>query len=251
VKKYSDEIVAIYGIGSYFDKLLPDGWLTEDVDIITVTKTRKMYWQKKSYGNYEVFFGFNTLEELQDEKIFRETPATNYKWAIMDFKICDNSELLYGEDISVKLPELDSIDPDYNDLLKRALYRVEKSLKLDSKEELTKAVFKYCFYVCVYLDDAFHYTSIVKIKEQVEQLVELRKLDKDILEILIECFSFRRLGEFSVEFHVLRNRFLTLVIRAISKGTFHAKMKLDEFIRFLDSTFNGCPNLKRMSKKSK
>jgi hypothetical protein len=208
-----------------------------------------MYWQKKSYGNYEVFFGFNTLEELQDEKIFRETPATNYKWAIMDFKICDNSELLYGEDISVKLPELDSIDPDYNDLLKRALYRAEKSLKLDSKEELTKAVFKYCFYVCVYLDNTFHYTSIVKIKEQVEQLVELKKLDKGILEILVECFNFRGFGDFSVEFHALRNDFLSFVINAIAKGLFHAKMNLEDFVEFLDATFDGCPYLKSMSKK--
>ena len=33
-----DEILAIYGIGSYFDKLLPDDWLCEDIDVITIQR---------------------------------------------------------------------------------------------------------------------------------------------------------------------------------------------------------------------
>lgn len=76
--RFSDNIIAIYGIGSYFDDSLSSNWITNDIDLIIIVKDinqipkeewDKRYLTKKIEGQ-EVFFGFNTIESFQDTQIF-------------------------------------------------------------------------------------------------------------------------------------------------------------------------------------
>ncbi|MFX0040041.1 MAG: hypothetical protein ACFFAB_11945, partial [Candidatus Heimdallarchaeota archaeon] len=39
IGRYLDNIIAIYGIGSYFDKGIPSEWLRNDIDIIVIVKS--------------------------------------------------------------------------------------------------------------------------------------------------------------------------------------------------------------------
>ncbi len=70
VKGYhSDNLIAIYGIGSYFDKNLPESWIKNDIDLILVVKSikgiPKEKWNKRFFPEviegFDVFSGYNTL----------------------------------------------------------------------------------------------------------------------------------------------------------------------------------------------
>ena len=36
VEKFSENIISIYGIGSFFDRKLPDNWIKNDIDMICI-----------------------------------------------------------------------------------------------------------------------------------------------------------------------------------------------------------------------
>ena len=38
INKYHDNIISIFGIGSYFDDSLPSDWIKSDLDIIVIVK---------------------------------------------------------------------------------------------------------------------------------------------------------------------------------------------------------------------
>jgi len=57
--------------------------------------------------------------------------------------------------------------------------------------EFTKGVFKFGFYLCVYFDPQFRFTSIVKIAEKIKQLVSSDIAEK--LNWLYSGYAYRGL----------------------------------------------------------
>ena len=70
VARYSDNIIAIYGIGSYFDDTLPQNWVKTDLDIVVIVKSLKdipkrdwtdIRFKKKKINGHYAWLGFNTI----------------------------------------------------------------------------------------------------------------------------------------------------------------------------------------------
>ena len=131
LEDFSDNIISIYGIGSYFDDRLPPDWMKNDVDLIIIVKDLekipKQEWtdvryERKKFDDYEAWYWFLTREALQNKELFEKQTFSNYKWSLLDIKHTENSVLLHGEDIRPELPELENIPFDYDDLFVRSPY---------------------------------------------------------------------------------------------------------------------------------
>ncbi len=157
VEKFSENIISIYGIGSFFDRKLLDDWIKNYIDMICIvkyiekipkiqdwTEVRRLDY-KKANSTANVFF--NSLEGLKHKEVFEKESWANYKWALLDFKVPQNSVILYGKPLFDVLPELNSIPYDYEDLLRHAFYNLNNSFKLKNVEasmnRFTKGVFKF------------------------------------------------------------------------------------------------------------
>ncbi len=75
VVRYSENIIAMYGIGSYFDDTLPPKWVKNDLDIIVIVKTvedipkqdwTEIRYKKKKINGHHVWLGFNTIAAYQE-----------------------------------------------------------------------------------------------------------------------------------------------------------------------------------------
>ncbi len=71
VNAYSDEIISIYGIGSYFDDKLPSDWIKNDLDLVVIVKSldnivkpdwTEVRYEKKQIRDKEVWLSFNTID---------------------------------------------------------------------------------------------------------------------------------------------------------------------------------------------
>ncbi|MCP6718677.1 MAG: hypothetical protein KJI71_00410 [Patescibacteria group bacterium] len=194
--RHKDNLTAIYGIGSFFDRNLPSTWIKNDIDLILVVKSikniPKKVWDKRFYPEEmkgsSVFSGYNNLEMYKSKEKFKESSSANYEWAILEINSPENSKLLYGKDIGDQLPDIASLTFDYDDILARGLYHLEKSLREKDSialNELSKAILKTAFHMCVYFLDNFHYTSVIEIGESLKKIVKIVKPIKYI-EVSIE-----------------------------------------------------------------
>jgi len=205
-EKYSNDLISIYGIGSYFDEDLPSDWMKNDIDIIIILrslkKAPKLDWtnfryEKKKIDENLLFQGFYTLDLFKNKVEFERYSWSNYEWSLISMKYSENSKLIYGKDIRDRLPNHRKFEFNYDDILSRSFYYIEKSLKnetelrnvQESMRDFTKAVFKFAFYVCVYFDKDFHITSIRKITNKIESLYKKRIIDGELLDFLKECIS--------------------------------------------------------------
>jgi len=89
LKKYSDNIISIYGIGSYFDNDLPSDWVKNDLDLVAIVKDLSKIptedwtdipFEKHYIDGNEVWVGFNTLEGFQNKEKFKS--FSNYEWSV-------------------------------------------------------------------------------------------------------------------------------------------------------------------------
>ncbi|GAG79623.1 unnamed protein product, partial [marine sediment metagenome] len=205
---------------------LPPNWMKNDIDIVifveSITDIPKEDWKQrfkpKKFNGYDVWFLYNTIEGFQDKKKFEEiSERANYEWSLIELKLPENSKFLYGLDIRNKLPDITNMQFDYDDILARALYHLDKCLnqltnpkekdnaKDTAMKEFTKAVFKYSFYICIFYDSTFHFTSNHNIERKILELVESKKFDELGLYFLTESIHFRKEQEFNEPFkHLLR-----------------------------------------------
>lgn len=262
-KIHKDNLIALYGIGSYFNDDLPTSWVKNDVDLILVLKSldpiSKDIWERrfgsKKIEKYSVFLAFNTIEMYQNKELFNRITkkGVNYKWAVMNVKYKENSKLLYGDDIRDKLPDTSEIEFNFNDILARALYHLEKSLneknKLNAKREFTKAVFKFSYYLCVVFNKNFLFTSINIIISEIERIVKVEKIIKNYTNFLKESVMVRTKGNSKEDFALLREKFITYIFSILTKDGLHKKFSNQELQSFLGRYFKGFPLLKRFLKK--
>ncbi len=259
-EKYSNDLISIYGIGSYFDENLPSDWMKNDIDIIVILrsleKAPKLDWtnvrfDKKEIDDRFLWLGFYTLNLFKDKQMFEKYSFSNYKWSLISLKNKENSKLIYGKDIRYQLPDHSKFEFNYDDILLRSFYHIEKSLKNEielkniheSMRDFTKAVFKFAFYICVYFDKDFHLTSIRKITNKIESLYKKGNINRGLLDFLKENIYFRRKDQFETNFSKLRYKFILYLFSLISKGNLHRKMNYNELVAFLKDSFKGLPYL--------
>lgn len=264
LEKFSDNIISIYGIGSFFDKKLPKNWIKNDIDLVCVVKNieeipithdwttvRKIDYEKDGL-DINVFF--NSLEGLQEKEKYKKQSWANYKWSLLDFKVPQNSIILYGNSISDKLPELDSIAYDYEDLLQHAFYHFDHSFEEDVEKGMktfTKAVFKLGFIICVYCDDSFQFNSIINITEKIKKLVEDKKLNSFILNVIISCIKYRQHNIPLENFSIQREAFIKYCFYLLFEDKLWKKYSWDEIISFCQNTYNGLSVLENLAKRER
>ena len=267
-ERFSENIISIYGIGSYFDDSLPSDWIKNDLDIIVIVKSLEsipksdwtdIRYEKKELEGLDVWLAFNTLEAYQDKEIFEKQSFSNYEWSLLDLKIPENSKLLYGQDIRDQLPDIMNIQFDFDNILARSLYHLDKSFKEaialqdmdESMREFTKGVFKFGFYLCIFFDKCFQYTSIRAIVNKLEELSKENRIEKEMVDYIKEAIRFRRAYEFTTKFNTLRNSFILRIFSLIGKGKLHRKMNFNELIQYLEAQFRGLSYMIQFAKKLK
>ena len=74
-----ENIISVYGIGSYFDKSLPSDWKNTDIDLIVILNSLdilpKLEWTDVRYETMSlekstIWIGYNTLKGLQEKNRF-------------------------------------------------------------------------------------------------------------------------------------------------------------------------------------
>ncbi len=265
---FRDNIISVYGIGSYFDKTLPSDWKNTDIDVIVIVnsfdKIPKLEWtqvryETKNIENFNVWLGYNTLQGLKEKEVFAKESFANYEWSLLDLKCQGNSQLLYGKDIRNQLPKISALKYDFDDIFVRCLYHLDKSLKeskssgktLVSKREFTKAVFKFGFYLCKYFDKSYYLTSVLNISIHIKNLQIEDKIKKNMLHFMEESKIFRRTDKFSTDFKILRKNFILFIFSLLRNGALHRKLEFQELVNYLEKKFNGLPYLTRYIKTAK
>jgi len=255
-QRFSDNIISIFGIGSYFDDSLPSDWIKIDLDIIVIVKSLEaipkpdwthIRYEKKEIDSYEVWLGFNTLEAYQNKSMFEAQSFSNYEWSLLELKRPENSKLLYGQDIRDQLPDIAKIRFDYDNILARSLYHLDRSFKeamvtkdIDaSMQQFTKGVFQFGFYLCIYFDKNYRLTSIRAITNSIEHLTKQNTIEKEILDYIKDAIFYRRTHRFPSKFTTMRNSFILRIFSLIGKGQLHRRMNFNELIQYLESQFGG------------
>ncbi len=265
VGKFSDNIISINGIGSYFDRKLPDDWIKNDIDIICIVKNiekipKTQDWTEVRRLNYKrnhyianVFF--NSLDGLKRKEVYEKESWANFKWALLDFKIPQNSVILYGKSLVDELPELDSIHYDFEDLLRHVYYHLNACFKLKNAEKsmnrFTKGVFKFAFLTCVYFDEFFQSTSIIDITSKIMELVKDGKIDAFLHKIILTCVKYRCGIQIPEEFSLLRRNFIAFCFYLQLEGKLWKKYEWEEIIRLCHTTYNGLYALEDIAKRER
>ena len=263
--RYKDTIIAIYGIGSYFDEEIPASWIKNDIDIIVIAKSidpfPKVNWTevrflKRKIEGKGVWIGFNTIESFQDKEVFSKQSFSNYEWSVLDIKYPENSTLLYGKDIRAQLPDIEQSQLDFGDILARGLYHLDKSLgerdQNIAMKEFSKGVFKIGFYLCIYFNfkENFRATRILQIGNKLKQICEIVRKIEDIVGYFEETIIYRNTGYFITEFEKLRKEFIKFIFSLLKTGGLHKKMTTSELEDYLATSFSGFPHLIQSLKKS-
>ncbi len=256
IGRYSENIIAIYGIGSYFDDSLPPNWVKNDIDIIVMVKTLEKIptpdwtdipYRKKQVDGHQVWIGFNTIQAYQDRDSFSKESFSNYEWSLIELKHPENSKLLYGKDIRDQFPSTHDLSFDYNDILARSLYHLDKSLSSietpDKMKAFSKAVFKAAFYFCIFFDKSYRRTSIVEIGSKTKALASNYDFLNDVNEFFEEALLFRITGQYKTNFDDLQRKFIVYVFSLIESGKLHKRMNYDDILVYLTKHFGGFPNL--------
>ena len=115
--------------------------------------------------------------------------------------------------------------------------------------EFTKGIFKLGFYLCVYFDPQFRFTSIVKITEKIKLLVSSGKIDSVVNFYLEEAVIYRLTSQFKSEFESLRDNFVEFVLSSLEIGSVSKKMERTELIKLLSTSFSGLAYLVRLVRK--
>ena len=260
--RFSGHIVSVFGIGSYFDDKLPSNWSKNDIDLVVIVDSlegipkqdwTEVRYEKKQVGGKEIWIGFNSLEGVKNREQFRKESFANYDWNLLDLRLPSNSTLLYGRNIRNELPKISALEFDYDDILTRSLYHLNNSFKEGTTpkamRELTKGTFKFGFYLCIYFDPQFRFTSIVKIAEKIKQLVSSYKLDIKVNFYYEEAVIYRLTSQFKSEFESLREEFVKFLFSSLENGSVREKMGKAELIKLLSKSFNGLAYLIRFAKR--
>jgi len=249
-KKLGVNLIAIYGIGSCFDDSLPENFMKNDIDLIAIVRSTKSLgkFSIKEIGKKHIFIGYNTIESYNNKKIFDEISGANYEWSLICIKHPENSKLLYGTDIRNQIPETTNIQFDYDNILIRGFYHLEKSFKNGlrdiAKLEYSKTLFKFGFYFCVLHDKTFRHVSLTEIRKKLKKLFKPDTNERQIFIYFDNALKYRIKGDYDSDFHKLQFKARHYFISLLRKGKTHRMMDYAEIKAFFNSYFGGLPILK-------
>lgn len=140
---------------------------------------------------------------------------------------------------------------DYDNILARALYHLDKSLEqlfkmknpFEAMIEYTKAVFKFSFYICIYFDKSYRFTSIYDISKKVRDLVKDKKNNERGYNFLEESIYFRTNNDLHDDFKDSLKKFIEYLFNLLGTGKLHKTMKYHELKTYLENSFRGLPYL--------
>ncbi len=250
--RLNDNLIAVFGIGSYFDDSLPPNFITNDIDLIAIVRTTKSLrrFRRLTIGKSEVFVGYNSIESYSDKKVFEEDSGANYEWSLICIKHPENSKLLYGTDIRDRIPGTPNIQFNYDNILIRGFYHLEKSLEnkkkdiAKAKREYSKAMFKFGYYFCVFRDTSFRYVSLTEIRKKLEKLYRPDNHERQTFIYFEEAFEYRLKGDYDSDFYKLQFKARYYFISLLRNGKTHGSMDYTEIKAFFSSYFGGLPILK-------
>ncbi|MFW9952278.1 MAG: hypothetical protein ACFFKA_19330 [Candidatus Thorarchaeota archaeon] len=266
--KHQNNIISVYGLGSFFNSSKKYNWVSSDIDIIILVKlldlVPKRDWtnvryEKLNIDGYTIWMGFNSLEGLLNKEKFKQESFANYEWSIYDLKYKENSQLLYGKDIRNTLPDISDLKIDYDDIFTRSLYHLNKSFGIfknneelhQAKLEFTKALFKFGFYICIFYDNRFHFTSIYKISQKLTKIKNRNSNIQLLQNLFQEAIDYRINHNFVSDFKSLRTKFTFLILSLIKTGSLHRLLNFEEFLSYLEQKFNGLYNIINFLKRAK
>ena len=257
--EYKENFVSLYGIGSYFDENKPEDWISNDIDFTAVVenfdnipedKNTSSRHKRMTIEGKEVFIAFHTIETLNSKELFNSVSFANYEWALHEIKLPENSKLLYGQDIRKEIPELNELSHDYEDILRRVFYHMEKSYKMErkkdenkSKREFTKSIFKFCYYLSVLFDPGFQYTSSVKSALKVKELSEQGKIGEKMPDFIEKSILFRCKNVFIEDFNKVREDFLDYLFSIAKSGVLHRRLGYQDLLKYFKDTYEGLNHL--------
>jgi hypothetical protein len=254
---FQDSILTIFGIGSYFDELLPKEWEKNDLDLVVVVKnyenTPKPKWGKIRFtqnqiDGIKVWSFFYTLETLQSKESYEPQSLANYEWSIIELNYPENSKIVYGKNIRSHLPVITHDQFDFDDILARGLYHLNNSYQMEevplARMEFSKAGIKICFYLCLLRDPYFHYTSPILISQKIQELVQQNKLDSVFVRFLEEIMVFRISGSYKSEFSELRTSFFSQLVLLAHNEKLHREFDLFDLHSYLKNQYKGFRELR-------
>ena len=244
-ERLQTNLIAVYGLGSHFDDSLPINFSTNDIDLIAIIRSVRGVgkFSTKKIGKREIFIGYNTIESYNNKSIFDEISGANYEWALICIKHPENSKLLYGTDIRKQIPETDNIPFDYNNILIRGFYHLEKSFEAiekdlsKAKREYSKAMFKFGYYFCVLHDTSFRYVSLTEIRKKLEKVYKLDTPERQTLSYFEKAFEYRLEGDYNSDFYKLQFKTRYYFISLLINGKTHRPMDFTEIKIFFSSYF--------------
>lgn len=233
--KYGEDIVAIYGIGSFF---LDTEKTKSDADVIVILKDtskcpRKDYttalFEERKEGDISFTFLYGTLEDYMDRNAFLKVSFADWSWAVRSLKF--GSKFIFGNDIRKKLP---TPEYDYGSIFLRSAYHLNKGYtKYSDAIAFTKAVFKFGFFLAIayYPDEnVFDRNGILRI---LKKCVEEGNISEKVIEYYEKAIKIRN-GEDIGNITLLRREF---VITFISETIRVTDYSLDEIISMLENGF--------------
>ena len=260
--RFSGHIVSVFGIGSYFDENLPSNWIKNDVDLVTIVDSienipkqdwTEVRYEKRQIGDKEIWIGFNSLDGFKNREQFRKQSFSNYEWSLIDLKLPENSALLFGRNVRNELPEAARLEFNYDDILIRSFYHLNNNFRErttpKAMREFTKGVFKFGFYLCVYFDPQFRFTSTVKIAKKIKLLASSGKIDSVVNSYIEEAVIYRMTSGFKSSFESLRDDFVKFAFNSLEDGSIRMKMSRTELIKLLNVSFSGLAHLVRFARK--
>lgn len=210
--------------------------LVKSLDKIPKQDWTEIRFEKKEIDDHQVWLGFNTINAYQNRDNFRKESFSNYEWSLIEFKQPENSKLLYGEDIRDQLPEINNLKFDYNDILARGLYHLDKSFSENESsiamKEFSKGIFKTTFFFCIFFNPVYKNTSIIENGRQLRQLINKNEKLRKINEFFEEALIFRIAGQYKSDFKDLRKNFILFIFNLLENGVLHKKMEYHEIIKY-------------------
>ena len=179
--------------------------------------------------------------------MFETISGANYEWSLICIKHPENSKLLFGTNIRDQLPTTDNIKFDYDNILIRGFYHLEKSYKngltKKAQREYSKALFKFGYYTCIYYDNTFRSVSLSNISKELERLYKERVIETQFYGYYEKAFDYRITGEYDSDFGLLRKKTTYYMISMLKKGKIHKQMSYDKIMIFFSRFFGGLPFL--------
>ncbi len=248
-KKHTTNLIAVYGIGSYFDSFLSENFVKNDIDLIAIVQSAENLpkFIVKNVREKEIFVGYNTIKSYQNKKVFEKQSGANYEWSLICIKHSENSILLYGTDIREQLPDTENLKFDYDNILIRGFYHLEKSYKNGltgiAQGEYSKALLKFGYYLCIFHEPSFRLVSLSVVIKKLENFYKKRSIETQFYGYFEKAVNYRQTGKYDSDFSMLRKKTTYYMISMLKKGIVHKQMSYDKIMLFFSKFFGGLPFL--------